>query len=149
VKEQAGKVDAVEQILLAEREWLLAHLQLDVPALDRLMDSDYLQIDARGVAVSKEQVLASFRSGERHWTEAHSDEHHVRVYGNAAVVVGRWQARGMNAGRSFDYQARYASMWVRRERGWRMVSDQSTPITWQAALESDESRKHRHSTTMD
>ena len=87
-------MDAVEQVLLAEREWLLAHLQLDVLALDRLMDSDYLQIDARGDAVGKEQVLASFRSGERHWTEAHSDEHDVRVYGNTAVVVGRWQARG-------------------------------------------------------
>ena len=123
-----NKVDASEQVLLAEREWLLAHLQLDILALDRLMDSDYLQIDARGDAVGKEQVLASFRSGERHWTEAHSDEHHVRVYGNTAIVVGRWQASGTNAGLSFDYQARYVSVWVRRDGGWRMVSDQSTPI---------------------
>jgi ketosteroid isomerase-like protein len=122
-------VDTVEQVLLAEHEWLLAHLQLDVPALERLMDSDYLQIDARGEAVGKEQVLASFRSGERLWTEAHSDGHHVRVYGNTAVVVGRWQARGTNAGQHFDYQARYVSVWVRRDGGWRMVSDQSTPIT--------------------
>jgi ketosteroid isomerase-like protein len=122
-------VDAVEQVLLAEREWLLAHLQLDVPALDLLMDPDYLQIDSRGGAVGKEQVLASFRSGERHWTEAQSDELFVRVYGNTAVVVGRWQARGVNAGRSFDYQARYVSVWVRRDGEWRMVSDQSTPIT--------------------
>ena len=124
-----NKVDAVEQILLAEREWLLAHLQLDILALDRLMDSDYLQIDARGEAVGKEQVLASFRSGERHWTEAHSDEHHVRVYGSTAVVVGRWQVIGTNVGLSFDYQARYVSVWVRRDGGWRMVSDQSTTIT--------------------
>ena len=122
-------MNAIEQVLLAEREWFLAHLHLDVAALDRLMDSDYLQIDARGDKVTKEQVLASFRSGERHWTEAHSDELHVRVYGNTAVVVGRWQAKGTNAGQHFDYQARYVSMWVRRDRGWRMVSDQSTPIT--------------------
>jgi ketosteroid isomerase-like protein len=122
-------VGAVKQVLLAEREWLLAHLQLDVAALDRLMDPDYLQIDARGGALTKEQVLASFRSGERHWTEAHSDELFVRVYGNTAVVVGRWQAKGTNAGRSFDYQARYVSMWLLRDGGWRMVSDQSTPIT--------------------
>ncbi|HET7273347.1 MAG TPA: nuclear transport factor 2 family protein [Rubrobacter sp.] len=122
-------MDAVEQVLLAERAWLLAHLQLDVPALDRLMDPGYLQIDSRGGVVGKEQVLASFRSGERHWTEAHSDEHFVRVYGNTAVVVGRWQARGTNAGRSFDYQARYVSVWVRHDAGWRMVSDQATPIT--------------------
>jgi ketosteroid isomerase-like protein len=122
-------VDAVEQVLVAEREWLLAHLHLDIPALERLMDPDYLQIAPGGDTVNKEQVLASFRSGERHWDEAHSDEHHVRVYGNTAVVVGRWRARGENAGRSFDYQARFVSVWVRRDREWRMVSDQSTPIT--------------------
>jgi ketosteroid isomerase-like protein len=122
-------VDAVEQVLLAEREWLLAHLQLDVAALDRLMDPDYLQIDAGGDKVTKEQVLASLRSGERRWTEAHSDELFVRVYGVTAVVVGRWQAKGTNAGQLFDYQARYVSLWVRRDGGWRMVSDQSTPIT--------------------
>ena len=125
-------MDAVEQVLVAEHEWLLAHLHLDIPALERLMDSDYLQIDAGGAALDKEQILASFRSGERHWDEAHSDEHHVRVYGNTAVVVGRWRARGENAARPFDYQARYVSVWVLRAGGWRMVSDQSTPTTWQA-----------------
>jgi len=52
----------------------------------------------------------------------------VRVYGDVAVVVGRWRARGTNAGRAFDYAARYGAVWVRHEGEWRMVSDQSTPI---------------------
>jgi ketosteroid isomerase-like protein len=122
-------VDAVEQILHAEREWLLAHLRLDVAALEYLMDPDYLQIGAAGGTVDREQVLASFRSGERYWAEASSDEHQVRVYGDAAVVIGRWRARGKNGAHLFDYEARYVSVWIRRSEGWRMVSDQSTPIT--------------------
>ena len=60
---------------------------------------------------------------------AHSDEHDVCVYGNAAVVVGRWRARGVNAGEPFDYAARYVSVWVKSDGGWRMASDQLTPIT--------------------
>jgi ketosteroid isomerase-like protein len=119
---------AVEEVLGAEREWALAHLRLDVRALDRLMAPEYIQIDDRGGVVSREQVLASFESGERSWEEARSDEHDVRVYGNTAVVVGRWRARGANAGQHFDYAARYVSVWVERGGGWRMVSDQSTPI---------------------
>ena len=79
--------------------------------------------------MGKEQVLVSFRSGERGWEEAHSDEHDVRIYGDAAVVVGRWRAKGANAGRPFDYAARYVSVWVERDGEWRMVSDQSTPMT--------------------
>ncbi|MGH3144506.1 MAG: nuclear transport factor 2 family protein [Rubrobacter sp.] len=97
---------AAEEVLRAEREWLLAHLRLDVPALEGLMAPDYAQIDSEGSVVGREQVLDSFRSGERGWSEAHSDEHSVRVYGNTAVVVGRWRARGTNAGLTFDYAAR-------------------------------------------
>jgi ketosteroid isomerase-like protein len=68
----------------------------------------------------------ALRSGERHWAEASSDGHHV--YGDAALVVGRWRAMGQNAGQRFDYEARYVSVWVRRVEGWRMVSDQPTPM---------------------
>jgi ketosteroid isomerase-like protein len=121
-------LSAVERVLRAEREWLLAHLRLDVDALDRLMAPDYVQIDDKGRAVSKEQVLASFRSGERGWEAAHSDEHDVRIYGSTAVVTGRWRARGANAGQPFDYAARYVSVWVEHDGEWRMVSDHSTPI---------------------
>jgi ketosteroid isomerase-like protein len=122
-------LSAVEQVLRGEREWLLAHLQLDVDALDRLMAPDYSQFDDRRRVVGKEQALASFRSGERRWEEAHSDEHDVRIYGDTAVVVGCWRARGANAGQPLDYAARYVSVWVEHDGEWRMVSDQATPIT--------------------
>lgn len=114
---------SAEEVLRAEREWLSAHLRLDVPALERLMAPDYVQVDGGGRLVGKEEVLASFRSGERSWAEAHSDEHRVRIYGGVAVVVGRWRARGTNAGRPFDYAARYVAVWVRCDGQWRMVSD--------------------------
>ncbi|HEV8043669.1 MAG TPA: nuclear transport factor 2 family protein [Rubrobacter sp.] len=119
---------STEEVLRAEREWLLAHLRLDVPALEALMAPDYVQVDGGGSVVGREQILDSFRAGERGWTGAHSDEHSVRVYGDTAVVVGRWRARGTNAGLAFDYAARYVSVWVRHGGRWRMVSDQSTPI---------------------
>jgi hypothetical protein len=121
-------MSVVERGLQAESEWLLAHLRLDGDALDRLMAPDYAQVDDRGRIVSKDQVLASLRSGERGWEEAHSDEHDVRLYGNTAVVIGRWRARGANAVQPFDYAARYVSVWVEHEGEWRMVSDQSTPM---------------------
>jgi ketosteroid isomerase-like protein len=117
-----------DEVLRAEREWLSAHLRCDVSELERLMAPDYVQIDASGRVVGREVILASFRSGERNWDEAHSDDHRVRLYGDVAVVVGRWRARGTNAGRAFDYAARYVAVWARQEGVWRMVSDQATPI---------------------
>ena len=131
---------AVEEVLRAEREWLLAHLRLDVQALDALMAPDYAQVDREGSVVGRERILDSFRSGERGWEEAHSDEHSVRVYGDVAVVVGRWRARGANAGEAFDYAARYVSVWVLRDGRWRMVSDQSTPIAASGISETSAER---------
>ena len=118
----------VSQVLQAEREWVLAHLNCDVAALGRLMADEYAQINSAGGIVRKTDVIASFESGVRHWDEAHSDELQVQVYGEAAVVIGRWQARGVNAGQTFDYSARYVSVWVWRDGRWQMVSDQSTEI---------------------
>ena len=120
--ENLPESEAISQVLLAERQFLLAHLNCDVAALDHLMADEYAQIDSKGSIVPKSEVIASFESGTRHWDEAHSDEFRVRLYGETAVVIGRWQARGVNAGQAFDYAARYLSVWVWRDDRWQMVN---------------------------
>jgi len=120
--------DKVQQVIQAERAWLQAHLQLDTALLDHLMADEYTQIDSHGALVTKQQVLASFLSGTREWDWAGSDEYRVQIYGEVAVVYGRWRAKGVNAGHRFDYAARYVSVWVHRDGRWQMVSDQSTEI---------------------
>ncbi len=107
----------------------MAHLNCDVAALDRLMANEGAQINSVGRVVSKAEVIASFDSGERHWDEAHSNEFRVRVCGETAVVIGRWQARGVNTGQAFEYSARYLSVWIWRDGRWQMTVDQSTDIT--------------------
>ena len=123
------EINAEAQTLQAERDFLLAHLNCDVAALDRLMADDYAQSNSVGRVVSKAEAIASFDSGERHWDEAHSNELRVRVYGETAVVIGRWQARGVNTGQAFEYSARYLSVWIWRDGRWLMTVDQSTDIT--------------------
>lgn len=119
----------IEQVIQAEREWLEAHLRLDTSALERLMADEYTQVTPRGELLGKQKILESFQTGQRSWQEAESDEYQIRIYGDAAVVFGRWRAKGINAGQVFDYAARYVSVWVYRDRRWQMVSDQSTTIS--------------------
>jgi hypothetical protein len=107
----------------------LAHLNCDVAALDRLMPDEGTQINSVGRIVSKAKVIASFDSGERHWDEAHSNEFRVRVYDETAMVIGRWQARGVSTGQAFEYSPRYLSMLIWRDGRWQMTVDQSTDIT--------------------
>ena len=123
------EINAEAQTLQAERDFLLAHLNCDVAALDRLMANEGAQINSVGRVVSKAKVIASFDSGERHWDEAHSNEFRVRVCGETAVVIGRWQARGVSTGQAFEYSPRYLSVWIWRDGRWQMTVDQSTDIT--------------------
>ena len=123
------EINAEAQTLQAERDFLLAHLNCDIAALDRLMADEGAQINSVGRVVSKAKVIASFDSGERHRDEAHSNEFRVRVYGETAVVIGRWQARGVSTGQAFEYSPRYLSVWIWRKGRWQMTVDQSTDIT--------------------
>lgn len=115
-------------VIAAERELADAHLRLDLAAFDRLLHPDYVIIQPGGRLEDKAATLASLRSGERRWEKAHSDALDVRVYGHTAVVIGRWQGKGVNAGAPFDYTARFLSIWVNEGDGWRNVAAQSTAI---------------------
>lgn len=118
---------AVADIIAAERAWVEAHRRLDHEALERLMADEYVAIWADGTVVDKAAELAAYR-GDRHWDFADSDEYEVKLFGETAVLVGRWRARGVNRGEAFDYAARFIAVYVRQRGGWRIATAQSTPI---------------------
>ncbi len=113
---------------MAERRWVQAHRDLDLEALEEMLDDDYVQIRADGSVIGKQEALESYRSGKRRWDHAESDQYHVTVIGNAAVLVGRWIGRGENEGEPFDYTARFMAIYTKRDGIWRLVADQSTPL---------------------
>lgn len=118
----------VEDVLNAESRWAKAHLETDVETIDELMHEDYTIIKPDGSIWDRETALASYIPGKRDWDEASSSDHMVNIYGNTAIVIGIWKAKGVNNGTSFDYMARSTSLWVKEKGKLRIVSDQSTDI---------------------
>ena len=119
---------SLAEVLAAEYAWAEALRMLDLKTLEQLMADEYVIIQPGGDKVGKLATLDSLRGERRHWEIAQSDEHDVRLYGEVAVVVGRWTGKGVNHGQPFDYQARYLCVWVKRDGRWQMVADQSTAI---------------------
>jgi ketosteroid isomerase-like protein len=122
-------MDPIEEILAIERAWTQAHLQDDPAVIEQIMAEDYVKILPNGSLSGKAETLAAYQPGVRYWDHAQGDEYNVRIYGDTAVVIGRWTARGMNNGQQFDYSARFLSIYVRRNGRWQMVADQSTEIS--------------------
>ena len=119
---------AMAEVLAAEQAWTTAHRQLDLVAIAQLMADDYVIIRPDGRVEDKAAALADYTKAQRNWEVAESDQLDVRVYGTTAVVIGRWQARGVNNDQRFDYAARFISLYVQRNGRWQVVTDQSTEI---------------------
>ena len=115
-----------EQVLRSEEALAKAHLKLDLEALERLLHPDYVIIQPGGVIEGKEETMASLRAGGRFWEIAQNADMVVRLYGNTAVVTGRWRGKGINNGEPFDYSARFLSVWTRESGVWLNVASQST-----------------------
>jgi uncharacterized protein (TIGR02246 family) len=120
--------EVVAEVMAVERAWTQAHLQGDFTTLARLMAEDYVRIQPDGSVAGKAASLASYVPEERTWELAEGDEYDVRVYGDTALVIGRWRARGVNHGEHFDYAARFLSVYVKRDGQWQMVAEQSTEL---------------------
>ena len=121
-------MDLVQEVLTVERAWTDAHLRGDVQTLEAIMAFDYVKIQPDGSLSDKPATLASYQPEQRAWELAQGDEYDVRIYGDVAIVIGRWTARGINNGQPFDYAARFLSIYVRRDGRWQMVAEQSTDI---------------------
>jgi ketosteroid isomerase-like protein len=120
--------DPLSDVRSAEEQLAEAHVRLDIDLIDSLLHPDYVIIQPGGRVETKAEVLDSYRSGTRHWDSARSDEMDVRIYGQTAIVVGRWTASGRNGDVNFDYAARFLSVWVFENGRWLNLTSQSTEI---------------------
>ncbi len=118
----------IEQVIQVEKRWVQAHRDLDLAIIEEILAEDYVQIRSDGAVIGKAEAMESYRSKKRRWDYADSDEHRISVYGDIAILLGRWIARGQNDGFRFDYTARLMAIYVRRDSGWQLVADQATTL---------------------
>ena len=117
-----------DEIAANERAIAAAHVTLDASVIERLYHPDFVNVAADGTIDGKDEMLALWRAGERHWDVAEVAALDVRVAGSTGVVTGRWRSRGTNRGVPFDYAARFISVWVREEGGWLNLAFQGVEI---------------------
>ena len=118
----------IAAVIRAEERLAQAHMDMDLATIADLLHPDYVILQPDGRTETRQAVLDSYRSGDRHWDLAQVDEMAVRLIGETAVVTGRWRAAGQNGAKAFDYAARFLSVWVRGNEGWRNAAYQSVEI---------------------
>jgi ketosteroid isomerase-like protein len=125
-----AKGASVEQVLIKlENDWNSALVKRDVAALSRITADDWTMVNPEGTIVTKAQALAEMKSGEDVYTSAVADEMNVRVYGDAAVVVGRNTVKEQYKGKDVSGQDRFTDTWVKKDGRWQCVATAVAKIT--------------------
>lgn len=119
---------AEQEVLKLNKEYDEAIVRRDAAAFDRLMADDFSYTSSDGEVVTKAQEMANLKSGDTKLESGQSHDTQVRVYGDAAVVTGRWASKGTRKGKAFDDHERYTTVYVKRDGRWQIVSDHTSRI---------------------
>jgi uncharacterized protein (TIGR02246 family) len=122
---------AIRQV---DHERIQAQIGADAAALDRIYADDFIGIGPSGTVRTKAQVIADFTSGDLKFQSITTDDVRVRVYGNTAVETGRSTMIGQDRGKAVPRDNRFTRVWVKQQRGWRLVSNHYSTLVTQGRL---------------
>jgi ketosteroid isomerase-like protein len=126
---RAEKHEVRHQIEKLENAWNTAILHGNITAMDGLLADDYMAITPSGILQSKEQALASLKSGALHIKSLDVSDRKIRLYGTTALVTSRAEVRGTAPEGEMSGSYRYTRVYVRDSRGvWRIVSFEASKI---------------------
>jgi ketosteroid isomerase-like protein len=120
--------DAARAVEDLERELVAAIAKTDLATYDRIVADDYVVVDATGRDIPKSEIIASYRSGTRHYTNLEIFDVRGRVFGDTAIVTARTKGLRREDGKDVPNDVRYVRVYARRAGRWRAVSQMSTPF---------------------
>jgi ketosteroid isomerase-like protein len=112
-----------------EEAWRNDVLTSNTDAMDELLANDYTAITSNGTLQTKQDWLASLRSGRVHITTLDVSDRKVRFYGDTAVVTSRAEVQGTGTEGEVLGSFRYTRVYVQDPQGkWKIVSFEASRI---------------------
>jgi ketosteroid isomerase-like protein len=123
-----GAEGLAAEVEARERDLVSAIAVADLERYARLVADDYVATLPDGTELTKPQVMAAYRAGERGYRGLALHDVRVRVHGETAVVTARTSGFRTENGREVENRSLYVRVWVRRVGEWRAVAQLSTPL---------------------
>lgn len=117
-----------EELKQLEREWDDAIVRKDLGALDRIIDDDFILIDDAGRITRKKELLEQIKTPDLVIKPFETEDVTVRIYGDTAILTGRFTQQGEYKGQSFTVHSRYTDVYIRRKGNWKAVSAHASTI---------------------
>ena len=118
---------AEQEVLRLADAWTNAELRGDTTLLERILADDYIGIGPLGFMLTKQEWLARHQSGDLKYESFSLDEVKVRVYNDAAILIGRQAQNAAYRGNSIPGQFRITLVFVQQGQ-WRLANLQLSTI---------------------
>ena len=116
------------EALNTAQKWALALGKADIAGLDELLHDDYMHIHATSMIESKAKFINALKEGARKYAPFTIEDSKVRVFGNAAVVTGKFAVKATMRERVIERINRFGLVLVTTPYGIKIASFQATSI---------------------
>ena len=127
----AADADTEKELARLSRRIDDAYVKADTTFLANVLADDWMRINSKGIVQEKDSLLKELKEGFTKFNAMDASEVKVRVYGDTAVVTGRYvaeyQFRGREGVTELDV-GRFGRVFVRRDGKWQYVHSQSTLV---------------------
>lgn len=123
--------DAEHQVRKLEREWLDAHEQNNIVAMDRILADDFMITYGNGQTQSKAQVLESMKSREKSASPPSkfaTEAVQVRAEDDTVVLTGRLVQKSERGGEAMTMQFSYTDTYKQRNGRWQVIASRLTRL---------------------
>lgn len=125
---QTFNANTAQQLQHLAEQWATAEQSADTAAIERTLADDFAGVGPLGFLLSKQEWIQRHQSGALRYTSFVLNEAQVRVYGDAAIMIGRITQAGTYQGHDTSGQFRVTLVWVRQQKGWRLANLQLSTI---------------------
>ena len=121
--------DAERDVLKLTTEYEYGIRRRDASVHERLFAADYTYTPGNGNFMNRAEHMAFTTSGTASVGTLLSEDQMVRLYGDTAVVTGRWVFTGSRGEQAVSQQRiRFLLVFARREGRWQIVAEQRTSV---------------------
>jgi ketosteroid isomerase-like protein len=129
----AGASDE-QQLKKIEQDWAAAYVKRDSSFVQRITADDFTFVGPAGNIVNKADYVKDM-TGDTVFTAFKFDDLKVRIYGDAAIVVGIANILAKAKGEEESGQYSFTDVFVKQKGEWKAVSGQVTPVAKDQATE--------------
>jgi ketosteroid isomerase-like protein len=124
---RAGALNSSAALNTAER-WATVVGQADIAGLNELLHADYVHVHATALVESKAKFIEALQTGARRYDPIKIEDSNVRVFGDSAVISGKFVLRATTRDRVIEGVNRFVLLVIDTPNGLQVATFQATAI---------------------